>query len=263
MAMRSTPWEQRFRAVWRREQRFLEQYREPAERLLDQKAAEIAPEKLMETLSAAFEKAVSLVLERGSGVILRGKSQSRRRETYQINAYAADLRETRKNLRAFSRAAERGGVGSQLLSGAAGIGMGALGVALPDIPLLTAMLLKCVYETAESFGFSCEEELEKLYALRVLEASLSQGEALLERNRVLETFAQTGVWPEAVSMREQIRATARQLSEAALWSKALQSVPVVGVVGGARNWSCLGRVRRYAAIKYEKRFLLRRRLERR
>ena len=35
MAMRSTPWEQRFRAVWRREQRFLEQYQEPAERLLD------------------------------------------------------------------------------------------------------------------------------------------------------------------------------------------------------------------------------------
>lgn len=259
--MRSTPWEQQFRAVWRREQRFLEQYREPAERLLDQKAAQIAPEKLAQTLSAAFEKAVSLVLEQGSGVILRGKSQARRREAYQINAYAADLRETRKSLRAFSRAAARGGAGNQLLSGAAGIGMGALGVALPDIPLLTAMLLKCVYETAESFGFSCGEEGEQLYALRVLEASLSQGEDLIERNQALETFAQTGAWPGELSMKEQIRSTARQLSEAALWSKALQSVPVVGAVGGARNWSCLGRVRRYAAIKYEKRFLLRRRLE--
>ena len=39
----------------------------------------------------------------------------------------------------------------------------------------------------------------------------------------------------------------------------IRFVPVVGAVGGAADAVCLGRVRRYAAIKYRKRFLIRRR----
>jgi len=256
-----TPWDREFRAVWRREQRFLRQHAQPAERFLDRKAAELAPEKLMEPLSAAFERAVGLVLEKGSTVILRAARQTERQEAYQVNVYAADLRETRESLRAFSRAAGRSGLGSELAAGAAGVGMGFFGIALPDIPLLTAMLLKCVYETAGSFGFSCDGA-ERIYALRVIEAALSDGAELEERNRALEQFGQTGVWPEPVTLPEQVRATARQLSAAALWGKALQSVPVVGAAGGAGDWVCLRRVRRYAAIKYQKRFLIRRRLER-
>ena len=37
---------------------------------------------------------------------------------------------------------------------------------------------------------------------------------------------------------------------------------LVGAVGGAWNAVIMDRARRYAAIKYEKRFLIRRRLER-
>ena len=51
------------------------------------------------------------------------------------------------------------------------------------------------------------------------------------------------------------------LAESMLYGKALQNIPLAGAVGGAGDFLCLRRVRRYASIKYQKRFLLRRRME--
>jgi len=219
----------------------------------------IVPEKLLDTLHKAFEKAFALMFEKGSGLILRASGRPRRRQERQVREYALTLRENRKNLRAFSKAADHAGRSNVLLSGAAGVGMGLFGVALPDIPLFTAMLLKSMYETAESFGFPCEDEEERIYLLRVMEAALSEGEVLLCRNRELDLYAQQGIWTHRPTLAEQTRATARQLSAAVLYGKALQGIPVVGAIGGAGDAVCLSRVQRYAAIKYRKRFLISRR----
>ena len=258
---RRTPWEQEFREVWKREQKFLRQYETKRENPVEAAVAGIAPEKLVRTLHGAFEKAFALMFERGSGFIKRmGRQQERRRER-QVREYALNLREDRKNLRAFSKAADKAGRGNVLLSGAAGVGMGFFGVAIPDVPLFTAMLLKSVYETAEAFGFPCESETERLYVLRVIEAALSEGEELRRRGQELDAFAQTGLWSRPGDVTAQTKATAHKLSEAVLYGKALQGIPVVGAVGGAGDAVCLGRVQRYAAIKYRKRFLISRRAE--
>ena len=107
--MKRDAWEQEFRAVWRREERFLRQYECPPKSPLDQKVSELAPEKLIETLRAAFEKAVAVVFDKGSGVVIRENRRAEQQRTYQINAYAAHLQETRRSLRAFSKAAGRAG----------------------------------------------------------------------------------------------------------------------------------------------------------
>ena len=254
-----TPWEQEFREVWKREQRFLRQYGEKRESPINSAIENIAPEKLLLTLHTAFEKAFAMVFEKGSGLIQKVGRQADRRQAYQVQEYALDLREDRKNLHAFSKTADRAGRGNVLLSGAAGVGMGLFGVALPDVPLFTAMLLKSVYETAESFGFPCEGEAERMYALRLIEAALCEGEDLRLRGRELDFYAQSGQWSHPMTLTAQIKVTARQVSEAVLYGKALQSIPVVGAVGGAGDALCLGRVQRYAAIKYRKRFLISRR----
>ena len=207
-------------------------------------------------------KAFGLVFEKGTGVIAGAGRLEERQRTFQVNAYAADLREDRRTLRAFSREAARAGRGNLLLSGVAGVGMGLFGVALPDIPLFTAMLLKALYETAESFGFDHSSPSEQLYILRLLEAAMSDGDDLRRKNQALDVFAQTGAWPEESDLKHQMEATARRLSEALLCGKAVQNIPLVGAVGGAEDAAIMDRARRYAAIKYEKRFLLRRRLER-
>lgn len=257
---RRSPWEREFQEVWRKEQWFLRRYDRKRETALERKVSALAPAPLTEPLHRAFEKAFVLVFEKGSRAIRAAGRQEARRAACQARAAAADAHEDRAALKAFSRAAGLAGAGNTAVSGITGVGLGLLGIALPEVPLFTAMLLKSVYETAESFGFPCEGEGERLYILRLIEAALSYGEPLRQRNRELDEYAQTGRWSRPVPWEEQLRATARQLSEAALYAKALQSVPVAGAVGGAGSAVCLDRVRRYAAIKYQKRFLIRRRL---
>jgi len=256
----SDPWKREFRELWRREQWFLRRYEKKRELPLEEKMEELVPAALLNTLHTAFEKAFFLVFEKGSDVIHWAGGSEKRRQAYWANAHAVQQQENRQTLRAFSGAANRAGAGNLLVSGVAGVGMGALGVALPDVPLFTAMLLKSVYEMAESYGFPCQGERERLYALRVIEAALCDGEELRQRNQALDIYAQTGEWAETMALDKQVSRTARRLSEAVLYSKALQSIPVVGVAGGAVDAICMHRVQRYANIKYQKRFLIRRRL---
>lgn len=42
-----------------------------------------------------------------------------------------------------------------MISGVEGVGLGLLGIGLPDIPLFTAVILKSVYEIALSYGALC------------------------------------------------------------------------------------------------------------
>ena len=53
---------------------------------------------------------------------------------------------------------------------------------------------------------------------------------------------------------EETRAAAVLLSHKLLAVKFVQGLPVVGAVGGAVNFSAAGRVARWGALKYKKRF---------
>lgn len=257
---KSTAWEREYRENWQREQRFLRDHAEERVSQLDRKLDELAPEALSETLHAAFVKAFELVFQKGTGVISWAGRRKNRQVDTQIRRYKVDIRENRRNLRAFSRAAGRSGMGNTLAAGAAGAGMGLLGVALPDVPLFTAMLLKSVYETAESFGFGHETPGERRFVLLVIDTALCSGAELEEQDRRLNEFIQTGVWQsDAPSVERQLHSTARRLSEAVLYGKVLQNIPVVGVAGGVRDGVLVRRVQKYAAVKYRRRFLLSRR----
>ncbi len=260
MSVLKTPWQRAYRSVWRREQQYLARYETRRVSPLDAKLEELAPESLLETLRAAFSKAFSTVFENGTGLIDRAGRQTQRRAACRVRQYAADQWEDRASLRAFTKAAGAAGRGNVLLSGAAGVGMGLVGAALPDVPLFTAMVLKCVYETGESFGFSHDDPSERRFILCLIETALSDGAELKERNQALNAFIQDGCWNDQPPMAVQLRATARQVSQAVLYGKILQGIPLVGVLGGAEDAVLLGRIQRYAAIKYERRFLIRRRL---
>ena len=257
---RESPWAKEYRAAWQQEQKFLEKYGgRPAVSRLDRALDAKIPAGLRETLHKAFVKAFQVVFAKGDGVIRKTVRTNKRQQEYIIRQYNVDKKESRKNLRKFHKAASGAGRGSVVLSSAAGIGMGAFGVALPDIPLFTAMLLKCVYETADTYGYAIGTDREKVLALRINEAALSDGELLEMNNRELDGYFQNGYWIRELTLEEQIRSTARQLSEAMIYSKFLQNIPVAGVVGGAKDGIYLRRVQQYAAIKYRKRFLLHRR----
>lgn len=100
-------------------------------------------------------------------------------------------------------------------------------------------------------------EEEKRYILRLICTALSDGGQRDACNRKLDSMEYGGG-----TLAGEIASTARMLSDALLVEKFVQGLPVVGVVGGAVNFSIYRRIAALAAVKYKKRYLMRKLSER-
>ena len=142
-----TPLQKEWEKLEVQEQRFLQKRSEKRESILNQKLEEKIPPKLQKTLDTAFAKAFALIFEKGTGVIEKTYQRTKLEQDYQVRQYMADVKQNSKSLRSFSKKARDTGTKNLLLSGVSGIGMGVLGIGLPDIPVFTGMILKNIYET--------------------------------------------------------------------------------------------------------------------
>ncbi len=134
--------------------------------------------------------------------------------------------------------------------------MGILGIGLPDIVLFLSVILRGVYETATKYGFSYESEEEKMYILKLLEASLSNGEKWESLNKEVDSFFAFKCCLQAAGFEEQLRKTADAFAVDMLLAKFVQGIPVIGIVGGLSNPVYYKRILRYVQLKYRKRYLL-------
>lgn len=242
-------------ALMKREGAYLARQSGQKDSALNRFLAEKVPDKLQDTLDAAFEKAFTLIFEKGTGIIEKTYNKSAHENRYKLNSYAENFTPTRKTLRAFSKDAKRAGGVNLLISGLSGVGLGLFGVGLPDIPLFTAMLLKSVYEIALSFGYSYDTPEEKYFILLVIEAALAHGEQLERANAAADEFIRAPHRPDNAALRSRIKAASAGLSKELLYMKFLQGAPIVGAVGGAYDAIYINQVSAYARLKYEKRFL--------
>ena len=142
-----------------------------------------------------------------------------------------------------------------LLSGVSGIGLGVLGVGIPDIVLFTGLMLKSVYEIALNYGFHYESEEEKKFILLVIQGAVSFGDELEEINQQLNFFMEKGIYKKPFELDYGIEQTAKSLSKELLYMKFLQGIPLVGVAGGAYDVIYMKQVVEYAKMKYQRRFL--------
>lgn len=242
-------------ALMKREQAYLTRQSGQKESALNRLLADKVPDKLQATLDAAFEKAFTLIFEKGTGIIEKTCNKTAIENRYKLNSYADNFSPTRKTLRAFSKDAKRAGGVNLLISGLSGVGLGLFGVGLPDIPLFTAMLLKSIYEIALSYGFSYDTPQEKYFILLVIEGALSHGEHLDRVNAAVDAFICTPRLSENPPLQSHIKSAAAGLSKELLYMKFLQGAPIVGAVGGAYDAIYINQVASYARLKYEKRFL--------
>ena len=252
------PCEKEWEALLKKEQRLLEKRKEKKETALNRLLAEKVPEKLQHTLDIAFEKAFHLIFEKGTGIIEKTYHKEELEKRSSIRQYAADVRGDRKSLKSFSRQAAGSGAGNTLASAAAGVGMGLLGIGIPDIPLLTGMMLRSIYETALHYGFSYDTEEEKRFILLLIQGAMTHGEKLERVNEELNFFMEQGCFSQEERMEEMIRHTAGILSNELLYMKFLQGIPIAGVIGGAGDAVYMNRISEYARLKYHRRFCLER-----
>ena len=240
----------------KKEQKFLASREEKKDTFLNRKLAEKVPEKLQGTLDSSFAKAFGMIFEKGTGIIEKTYKKDALQKNFRINEYADEVWQTRGSLKVFEKKAEKAGRLNLLVSGAAGIGMGAFGVGLPDIVLFVGFILRSIYEIALDYGFEYESEEERWFILLLIEGAASYGEDLRRIDDLLNAYIEKNEMPEGYEEKQQIEQTAAGLSKELLYMKFLQGIPIIGAVGGAYDVVYLKKITEYANLKYKKRFLL-------
>lgn len=254
---KKTPRDAEWEKIEKQERRFRKERAERKEATWQQMLEEKVPDQLQKTLDFAFCKAFAAVFEKGTGVIEKTYKKEETEREYKVRAYSLSLKEDKNSLRAFSKQAKRSGTKNVLLFGVEGVGLGILGVGIPDIPLLTAMMLKSIYQISLHYGIEYDTELERYFIMELIRGSFAYGEEYEEIERNIETFLIHETLPENYIRKEQIIKTSAAVSRELVYMKFLQGIPVIGVVGGVFDAVYIRQLVRYANLKYRKRFLYR------
>lgn len=216
------------------------------------------PEKVYTGLNSAFCKAFSLVFQYGRKILEMTFKKKTISENHALQDAAFQIRGSRKDMRKMHKNAKKSSQLNIVLTTVEGIGLGALGVGMPDIVLFLTTVLRGIYETALHYGFDYESRFEQMLILKMMAASLSTGEEWFRRNKEVNDWLLKPA--EEISNEDfeaQIQAASNAFAVDMLLLKFIQGMPVVGVLGGAANPLYYSKVMRYVQVKYKKRYLLR------
>lgn len=214
------------------------------------------PEKVYDGLQSAFGKAFSLVFRKGGAILEKSYRKEDRLTDHRVSDYVLRHKGRRGELRRMRGAASRSNLANLTLTTVEGVGLGALGIGLPDIVLFITTLLRGIYETALSYGYQYDTPAEQMLILKMMESSLLSGEARETHNAEVDRLLVHMV-PEVpqTELHDQIQETASAFVMDMLLLKFIQGLPVVGLVGGAANPVYYRKVMRYVELKYRKRYL--------
>ncbi len=216
------------------------------------------PDKLVDTLNTAFYKGFQLVFEKGSSMIEKTYNKDKIELEHDINNYALDKRMNKRHMKRMDKYSKQSQLINSSLSVVEGSVLGILGIGMPDIPLLLSVLVKTTYEIALSYGYSYDIEEEKAYLLLLINAATSKGEQQKDLDHKLEVLSDKldHNIEAKVDFDLLMKEASKTLSDVLLTAKFIQGIPIIGVVGGAVNYSIVNRVAKYARLKYKKRYLL-------
>lgn len=222
------------------------------------------PAKLVGSMDEAFYLAFQMLFEKGTRLLRLTFSEKRLRAERFIREYYLKEDPNAERVRSFHKSARAGGIVNTALATVEGFVMGLFGMGLPDIPILMSLLLRTIYTTALRYGYRFDNPRERYYILLVLSAALAKGsqrkEYALKADQVGRAI-DSGVRMN-INLDEQMRETAKALARSMLVVKFIQTTSIIGVVGGVQNFAASRKVAVMANLKYQKRFLLRKKEER-
>lgn len=216
------------------------------------------PPKVSNSIRKAFQKAFEVTFEKGEVVIEKTYNKESLQNNFKVKDYAVDVKGGRRQLISMKKDARLGHAVNTVLTSVEGIGLGVLGIGLPDIVLWVGMLLRGVYETAIQYGFDYETPEEKLFILKLLETAMLQDRDWVKANREIDDYILQPhhIIPDEAAIKEQMQKTADAFATDIMVVKFIQSLPIVGAIGGAANPLYYNKVLKYVQLKYRKRYLL-------
>ena len=214
------------------------------------------PEKIRTGLESGFRKGFTIVFTSGRPIIEKSYRKEELKANHAVHDYAMQMKGGRKEWRQLRREAKQANWLNLAATTAEGMGLGVLGIGLPDIILFLGMLLRGIYETALHYGFDYEDRWEQLLILKMMTTALSTGEEWEYHHSKLEALLKEEVQQVSEqAFADQIDQTASVFAVELMALKFIQGLPVVGVVGGAANPVYYARVLKYVRCQYEKRYL--------
>ncbi len=249
--------EKELRKIEKTEERLRRQAEKKTTPAWKSKLEEKIPDKVMTGLQKAFLKAFCMLFEKGSVLIEKTYNRDSIEKDFQIKDFAVDLKGGRKEIHHMKMDAAGANAVSTLVTMVEGIGLGALGIGMPDIVLWVSILLRGVYETAMKYGFDYETPEEKIFILAILEVPMLTGEEWKAVNASVDSYIEheAHIIPSDEDMKRQIEKTANAFATDMLVTKFIQGLPIVGMIGGAANPVYYNKVMSYVELKYRKRYL--------
>lgn len=214
------------------------------------------PPKIYDNLKSVFAKAFQVIFERGTDLIERTYRKDEIEKDFKVRDYAVSLEMNSRNLALLDANAQLSNLVNLAVSAVEGVGLGALGIGLPDIVLFVSMILRGCYETALRYGFQYDTNAEKWFILLLLEGALAHGEDWDACNAGIDEQILRPVMPAEELLDEQTKKTAYAFAEDMLLTKFIQGLPFVGMVGGAANPYYYRKILTFVRLKYRKRYLL-------
>ena len=221
--------------------------------VIKQKFKDKVPDKLQSLLEDGFVKAFDLIFSKGSIIIEKTFDKENLIIEHEANNFVLDKKESKKTIRRMDKPAIKSNLINHTATTTTGLGLGLLGMGLPDIPLLVGTILKGIYQISLSYGFDYTTDKEKIYILRLINVALTNGEEKIEFNELLESNIDNNV-----ELSDEIKQTAKIMANELLVEKFIQGIPIIGVVGAYTNWATYRKVSKLSVIKYKKRYLKKR-----
>lgn len=224
-----------------------------------EKIEEKIPEKLEDTLNNAFTAAFKMVFQEGKVLIKKTYDETKLKEEYAQKRVGAQVQGDRSLIQRLRKPSEKRHLKSLGVAATEGIGLGILGIGLPDIPILIGNMIRTCTVSAQGHGIDTDRRDEQVYMLRLIRLAAMPTEERERANKALDALGDAidAGRNAQLDLEAEIQETAERLSMTMLFSRFVMGLPVVGVAGGLYNPIIISQLHQLAEIKYECRLLKR------
>lgn len=217
------------------------------------------PEKLEDTLNKAFTAAFKMVFQEGKVLIKKTYNEETLKSEYADKRVGVQTKGDRSLIKKLRRPAEKRYFKSLGVAATEGVGLGLLGIGLPDIPILIGNMIRTCTVSAQSHGLDTDRKDEQVYMLMMIRLAAMPVEERTAVNRQLDALGDAIDLGKEIflDLEAEMQETSERLSMTLLFSRFVMGLPVVGVAGGLYNPVIVSQLHQLAEVKYEARLLKR------